>query len=523
MESFSPVSSKRSSKGESLHSIIKTCNACIISKGPNFPKAFKKVFTDSKSSGLQDYTTWNHGNSGTIVSCSNVFYNFPVRRKALAHDPSHTITEVIESVKQRSFTSLHTSFCVVVNDQIVANTKISLVSANSNPGQALLERFEHFHGKRRNAVILSGNVFDQVTISGFSAPSHSRCIQYAFVNNMALEVEKLVKAEEFCLDFVLISESAASLDISLIYQSLRNALFYCKVGPISEKALSEKLIDMENEEKEFKPTKLGLFDKLYGCANKQAIPNNNPKKAIRELIEQAKNVNRGNVVGSNTSCKENLRLAKLKYTKNEDSAFRFNKEHLSRMKVIKQIENKFITAQLQVGDSTLIVAIDQHAADERVRLENFEKVMLDPIQKRPGPNICSVQYSQIIFIDPDKVQGLISNFQRKLETWFWKVEISTLPIQSNKVPLSIKTAPCIFIENEAITLNHEVMMEFLSELEHDSSSWCPKRVREIMNSKACRGAVMFGDPLSNEECSLLIHKLSQCTLPFQCAHGRPSK
>lgn len=33
---------------------------------------------------------------------------------------------------------------------------------------------------------------------------------------------------------------------------------------------------------------------------------------------------------------------------------------------------------------------------------------------------------------------------------------------------------------------------------------------------------MFNDVLSREECWDLIQRLSRCSFPFQCAHGRPS-
>ena len=33
---------------------------------------------------------------------------------------------------------------------------------------------------------------------------------------------------------------------------------------------------------------------------------------------------------------------------------------------------------------------------------------------------------------------------------------------------------------------------------------------------------MFNDLLSLEQCSRLMLQLSECFLPFQCAHGRPS-
>lgn len=36
------------------------------------------------------------------------------------------------------------------------------------------------------------------------------------------------------------------------------------------------------------------------------------------------------------------------------------------------------------------------------------------------------------------------------------------------------------------------------------------------------GAIMFNDVLSRDECEALVRRLSRCSFPFQCAHGRPS-
>ncbi|KAG5190051.1 hypothetical protein JKP88DRAFT_205766 [Tribonema minus] len=50
----------------------------------------------------------------------------------------------------------------------------------------------------------------------------------------------------------------------------------------------------------------------------------------------------------------------------------------------------------------------------------------------------------------------------------------------------------------------------------------PSTIHHILKYKACHGAIRFGDLLSQEQCCELVHGLSQCRLPFQCAHGRPS-
>ena len=51
---------------------------------------------------------------------------------------------------------------------------------------------------------------------------------------------------------------------------------------------------------------------------------------------------------------------------------------------------------------------------------------------------------------------------------------------------------------------------------------CPKGVLEMLNSRACRSAIMFNDWLSLDQCRDLVRSLARCSFPFQCAHGRPS-
>jgi DNA mismatch repair protein MLH3 len=53
-------------------------------------------------------------------------------------------------------------------------------------------------------------------------------------------------------------------------------------------------------------------------------------------------------------------------------------------------------------------------------------------------------------------------------------------------------------------------------------SSCPKGLIEMLNSRACRSAIMFNDVLTMEKCKALVKRLANCSFPFQCAHGRPS-
>ncbi len=50
----------------------------------------------------------------------------------------------------------------------------------------------------------------------------------------------------------------------------------------------------------------------------------------------------------------------------------------------------------------------------------------------------------------------------------------------------------------------------------------PDGIMEFFNMDACRGAIKFGDKLANSQCLQIVNQLSNCRLPFQCAHGRPT-
>ena len=43
-----------------------------------------------------------------------------------------------------------------------------------------------------------------------------------------------------------------------------------------------------------------------------------------------------------------------------------------------------------------------------------------------------------------------------------------------------------------------------------------------LQSTACHGAIKFGDKLDRSASLSLLQSLTRCSLPFQCAHGRPS-
>ncbi|PIK53086.1 putative DNA mismatch repair protein Mlh3-like [Apostichopus japonicus] len=71
----------------------------------------------------------------------------------------------------------------------------------------------------------------------------------------------------------------------------------------------------------------------------------------------------------------------------------------------------------------------------------------------------------------------------------------------------------------------ETLVQECIQLIQDTAGSCgvlPKTIVKALNSQACRGAIKFGDVLNMEDMVCLLSQLSECKLPFQCAHGRPS-
>ena len=116
-------------------------------------------------------------------------------------------------------------------------------------------------------------------------------------------------------------------------------------------------------------------------------------------------------------------------------------------------------------------------------------------------------------------QVLIDLMRREI----WSTE------EGGKRPAQAKKAFDLGEEDQAFeSLDIEDAAYTYPTLPSASHSWvqkmngCPQGIVDLLNSRACRTAIMFNDPLDIGECEALLSRLARCAFPFQCAHGRPS-
>ncbi|KAH6915092.1 hypothetical protein BKA70DRAFT_1368885 [Coprinopsis sp. MPI-PUGE-AT-0042] len=229
---------------------------------------------------------------------------------------------------------------------------------------------------------------------------------------------------------------------------------------------------------------------------------------------------------------------------------RLSRDELKEVTVINQIDRKFIACvadietnrDLEPWTSRLLLLVDQHAADERIRVERF----LQPLcfQNEATDTLIAAELKSPKAIRDAHVKKTFHNwgisflelssepseaFNGGVFNDYVQMHVTSLPavvcdklLQEKELQICVKSILAQIQEGEIFTTCNAPSASQLA----DSAAWlhglrnCPRSLLELVNSKACRGAIMFNDPLTREQCERLLAELSQTSFPFQCAHGR---
>ncbi|KAL9612115.1 MAG: hypothetical protein Q9167_003267 [Letrouitia subvulpina] len=274
------------------------------------------------------------------------------------------------------------------------------------------------------------------------------------------------------------------------------------------------------------------------------------------------------------------------FTKSASSfSAKLSKHSLESARILAQVDRKFILALIcrlpidsKLDRSTcehqMLVLIDQHAADERIRIEfllaelcNVPAVSTNTksfLDQTPGIEVVVLSKPitfQIQFREIDLFKSHASYFARwgiifdlssalSKEHTVRESDIVTVKALPPTIAERCRSEPKVLIDmlRTEIWKRDEDGLSFrtnnarLPTLEQSQPvtgsspptqrptdgdwvtniSTCPQGILDLLNSRACRSAIMFNDELSLEECKGLVNRLARCRFPFQCAHGRPT-
>ncbi|KAL2785851.1 hypothetical protein BJX66DRAFT_314050 [Aspergillus keveii] len=217
---------------------------------------------------------------------------------------------------------------------------------------------------------------------------------------------------------------------------------------------------------------------------------------------------------------------------------KLRKGDLAAARVLGQVDRKFILVDMAATSSEpTMVLIDQHAADERCRVESLFEEFFDQ------SGIRTIQVDPVIF---DIANNEVLLFRKQQDFFkFWGIEyLVEQGTRSSKASVLVSKLPAMIAERcrtEPELIVNIIRGEIWKRAEYGSSrpsspavgrmdrkDWmarlasCPSGTLDLLNSRACRTAIMFNDVLTLEECQTLVRRLATCVFPFQCAHGRPS-
>ena len=242
--------------------------------------------------------------------------------------------------------------------------------------------------------------------------------------------------------------------------------------------------------------------------------------------------------------------------------------------ILGQLDKKFILVKVNATipmkhhvDSAcrnhMLVLVDQHAADERFGVEALFAGLCSPpslqsyeLQSIDGLRsaIETTALTKPITISVNAREGeLFKECAKHFAAW--GILLDVLPPSRGRIsppaaPITVKvqirSLPPSIVERCRSDIKHltELLREEVWRMDElgpqvmaapdpvkendEFANWahrirtCPPGILNMLNSRACRSAIMFNDELTLEECEVLIRRLAQCHFPFQCAHGRPT-
>ena len=233
---------------------------------------------------------------------------------------------------------------------------------------------------------------------------------------------------------------------------------------------------------------------------------------------------------------------------------------LSTAIAIGQINGELVLLLMRDGrtGAGILAACDQHAADERCRLEALERLTLtdDHTAFRPERETDGVldaksgavvlQYVEVtpaieLRLKQREVEAF-TRFGSKLNN-DWRIWCELVPVApededanddnlgkalARRPPaflLRVRRLPSVCGKPLTALDVRAVLADFVAALDSGlphGRTGAIEPVRRILNNCACRHAIMFGQRLGDEEMQDLVDRLKKCRNPFVCAHGRPT-
>ena len=193
---------------------------------------------------------------------------------------------------------------------------------------------------------------------------------------------------------------------------------------------------------------------------------------------------------------------------------KLNKKVMKETKVLGQVDDKFLASV----SGPYLLLWDQHAVHERINLE----FMINS-KKLPDGKVRSHSLSSPFTVEMRTEAEVKAVTESPQPSSDWGVQFALTEEVTTLLVTDVPFSPLQLDTRRQLSLTTNILEELAAlKLNGENVPSFPPALLAHLASKSCRGAIMFGDVLSQETCEQLVRDLGKCEAPFQCAHGRPS-
>ena len=497
-------------RGEALPSIASVSRMSIISRAANGDCAWKLTIEGGEKSEPQPAAHTR----GTRIEVRDLFYATPVRLKFLKTDAAETM-QCVDMFNRIALANPHISFYLYADDK----KKVSLPACEGDLFDARLQRLSDVMGRTfsENSLLINAGRED-VKISGYvSLPTLNKAnslSQYLFVNNRPVRDKLLLGAIKGAYQDVLASNrypmcalffdvDPSSVDVNvhptkaevrfydnalvrgLLVSSIRQALMMGDKRTAHtldlEQIIQDKLPDFSNI-----PETVSLQEHQLPHAFQSSYPAHK-SYAQTKLPEM-----------------ESLYSVKVESTDNHLTSFSEQRPEGELGQAKAQFHNTYIISQTE--DS--IVIIDQHAAHERIVMEQLKEHLLS--EHRPSSQILLIP--EVVELSGTEKVALMENADELSKLGLEVEEFGSAAVLVREIPALLKNC-------EVETLIHDLAEEMT---EWGKGFTLEKKMHLVCATMACHGSVRAGRALNIDEMNKLLRDMEQTEHSGQCNHGRPT-
>ncbi|KAI0463547.1 hypothetical protein LJB42_002547 [Komagataella kurtzmanii] len=498
-------------RGETLHSLSQISKALrMSSKVLSSDRSFTTVYNNGTHVvSLTECDDYGIGSpQGTVVKITGLFYNLPVRRTYISNTSQKSISQQIKlALFPLCATNPDLSIKInLIEPDVSCEKSILSVSKAVSPDDRLSTSFDLIFGNMGSSMVpLQSSHMDYKVDSIFGLnPTFNISHRFIFLNKRLVMDERL---------YNLITRELAQLYKNQNVHRPSFAFVVSFTGPQHPSELTQgpqKTINTVHEIQTLTYLTKCLIDKV-------AVNYIGSLQHNKRMIDSFKEAPEKNKTRKIQTLKDNISPFFC-------SNLKLSKDDLSSVRLVGLMDQKFIVVTLVTKhQGTVMLALDQHACDERVKAEKLFRNYIGNLSN------CSVAIENITWDLSEMVMNLFSTFEFSLSTW----GIRFISLNSRII---LTHLPSVLTEGK---LSHESLksgiLQYLSDLEagkkcpkppgekwFETLPFIPEMIINVVNSLACRSAVKFGTSLDTAQCKTIIQNLKSCELPFQCAHGRPS-